>query len=76
MTFFYTQKTANVILVYQYIRRLVDKHMSRVISQLSCSHHRLTSVCDCVTPLGKPIEEGEPLDSWSDRKISRGRKND
>lgn len=60
-----TTKTANVILVYQYIRNAANKDMSRVISlitsltQLTCIRFK-----DFVLPIGKPIEEVEPLDSW------------
>jgi len=57
-------KTANVILVYQYISKLGYKDSSRVISHLWCSLlYKLAFVSDCVTPLGKPKEKRESLDS-------------
>lgn len=57
-------KTANVILVYQYNRIKEYQYTSRVISHLMCSLlYKLAFVSDFVTPLGKPIEKRESLDS-------------
>ena len=64
-----SSKTANVILVYQYSRNVVDKASSSVIS-LIASLTRLTEFQskDSVLPIGKPTEEVEPLDSWQWQK--------
>jgi hypothetical protein len=63
-TKFKISKTANVILVYQYIRIKVYQYMSRVISLILRSMlYRLKSVSGYATPLGKPIEKRESLDS-------------
>ena len=72
--FFYgISKTANVILVYQYIRIKVYQYMSRVISLILRSmHYRLKSVSGYATPLGKPIEKRESLDSESGRETPAG----
>lgn len=66
------RKTANVILVYQYIRIKENKKSSRVIS-LTAQHHRQSSVKGFAPPLGKPSQGKELLDSSSrERELCYG----
>ena len=66
-------KTANIILVYQYISKLGYQYISRVTSHFWCSLlYKLAFVSDCVTPLGRPIDKRESLDSSSGRETPAG----
>ena len=69
MTMF--SKTANIILVYQYSRNVVEKQSSRVISLTGSLTQHALRVKDFVLSLGKPIEEVEPLDSGAVAENSR-----
>jgi len=64
-------KTANIILVYQYSRNVVEKQSSRVISLTSSLAQHAMRVKDFVLSLGKPTEEVEPLDSGAVAENSR-----
>jgi hypothetical protein len=61
--FFYDEKTANVILVYQYSSIAEKKQSSRVISLTGSLTPQTLSVKDFVLSLGKANREVEPLDS-------------
>lgn len=60
--FFYDEKTANVILVYQYSSIIENKQISRVRSLTPSSLTPQTKSVICL--LASQQREVEPLDSW------------